>query len=374
MTHDRDLDAVLDRFLDEGPTRLADRVVAAAMTDVRTTRQRGARGALLEDFLMRFQPLAAPLAMAAVLAVAIGVAAVVIQPAPTGPDPSPTAGATSDPMRTQTEAPSPTVATAPPSLAPTIEPSPAPTAEKTLQAGGAAVPFSLTVPSEWERDDRSFATVFQVDTKVDTAGDGVLGQWLFFFAPETDETVEARVERFESNPQLLVTEPEPIDLGGASGFALDVRLNPEDLPDPRACARFESCLLITAGAGGWLVLPDRPNRIWIVDVAGDTVLIGTSATEGAFESWTTAIEAVLATIEWQAIGSEGNLDTMAVGWSLPFTIALPAHWATKPDSRPGVPGRPPSPRWVGDLRCCRVSRGSIKPRGSTDENHCACWA
>ena len=321
MNRQQDFDQLLREWVDAGEDRLPVQHLHGALAKIETTRQRGARGALLEDFLMRFQPLAAPLAIAAVLAVAIGAAAIVSQPPPTGPDPSPTPGATSDPMRTQTEAPSPTVATAPPSLAPTIRPSPAPTADRTLQAGG-AVPFSLTVPSEWERDDRSLPTVIQVDTKVDTSGDGVLGRWLFFFAPETDETVEARLESFVSNPQLLVTEPEPIDLGGASGFAVDVRLNPQDLPDSMECARFEtvrSCVMITAGAGGWLIFPDRPNRIWIVDVAGDTVLIGTSATEVAFESWTTMMEAVLETIEWRAIGNAGNLETMSVGRSIPST-------------------------------------------------------
>jgi len=310
MNRRSDIDQLMREWVDLGEDRLPLHHLHGALAEIETTRQRGAVSALLEDFLMRYQPIAAPLAIAAVLSVAIGVAAVVIQPAPAGPDPSPTSGATSDAIPTQTEAPSPTVATAPPS--------PTPAAERTLQAGGAAVPFSLTVPSEWERDERSLPTVFQVDTKIDTLD--VFGRWLFFFAPETDETVEARLNRFVSNPQLLVTEPEPISLGGASGFVVDVRLNPEDPPEPRACSRFDSCLLITAGAGGWLILPDRPNRIWIVDVAGDTVLIGTSAIEGAFESWTTTVEAVLATIEWQAIGSAGNLETMTVGRSIPSTI------------------------------------------------------
>ena len=49
MTHDRDLDRVLDRWMDDGPTIVADRVIATAMTDVHTTRLRGARWALLKN-------------------------------------------------------------------------------------------------------------------------------------------------------------------------------------------------------------------------------------------------------------------------------------------------------------------------------------
>jgi hypothetical protein len=120
MNHDLDLDGVLDRWLDDGPTRVADRVMAAAMTDVHTTRQRGAASLLLEDFLMRFQPLAAPLAIAVVLAVTIGVAAIVSQPPPIGPEPS----ATETPATT-----SPSVAPSPTStIAPTSTSSTAPTA------------------------------------------------------------------------------------------------------------------------------------------------------------------------------------------------------------------------------------------------------
>lgn len=43
MTTDHDLDRLLDRWMDVGPTVVADRVVSAAMTDIHTTRQRGGR-------------------------------------------------------------------------------------------------------------------------------------------------------------------------------------------------------------------------------------------------------------------------------------------------------------------------------------------
>lgn len=41
MTRDPELDRLLDRWMDTGPSIVADRVIAAAMTDVHTTRQRG---------------------------------------------------------------------------------------------------------------------------------------------------------------------------------------------------------------------------------------------------------------------------------------------------------------------------------------------
>jgi hypothetical protein len=56
MTHDRDLDRMLARWMDDGPTAVADRVVDAALTDVHTTRQRGARWATLKELFMTMKP------------------------------------------------------------------------------------------------------------------------------------------------------------------------------------------------------------------------------------------------------------------------------------------------------------------------------
>jgi hypothetical protein len=73
MTHQRDLDRVLDRWMDEGPTIVADRVIATAMTDVHTTRQRGARWAPLKELFMTMKPAAALVAVT--LIAALGFAA-----------------------------------------------------------------------------------------------------------------------------------------------------------------------------------------------------------------------------------------------------------------------------------------------------------
>jgi hypothetical protein len=71
MTTERDLDRVLDRWMDDGPTVVADRVVAAAMTDVHTTRQRGARWALLKELFMTMKPAMTVLGIAAVAIVGL---------------------------------------------------------------------------------------------------------------------------------------------------------------------------------------------------------------------------------------------------------------------------------------------------------------
>ncbi len=73
MTTERDLDRTLDRWMDDGPTIVADRVIAAAMTDVHTTRQRGARWAPLKELFMTMKPAATILGIAA--AIVVGIAA-----------------------------------------------------------------------------------------------------------------------------------------------------------------------------------------------------------------------------------------------------------------------------------------------------------
>lgn len=71
MTQQRDLDRVLDRWMDDGPTAVADRVIAAAMTDVHTTRQLGARWAPLKELFMTMKPALAVLGLTAVAAIAL---------------------------------------------------------------------------------------------------------------------------------------------------------------------------------------------------------------------------------------------------------------------------------------------------------------
>jgi hypothetical protein len=73
MTTERELDRTLDRWMDEGPTAVADRVIAAAMTDVHTTRQRGARRAPLKELFMTMKPAATIVGIAA--AIVVGIAA-----------------------------------------------------------------------------------------------------------------------------------------------------------------------------------------------------------------------------------------------------------------------------------------------------------
>lgn len=67
MTSSRDTDRILDRWMDEGPRAVADRVMAGAMTEVQTTRQRTARWVALKEIFRTLKPAAAVVGLAAVI-------------------------------------------------------------------------------------------------------------------------------------------------------------------------------------------------------------------------------------------------------------------------------------------------------------------
>lgn len=52
------------------------------------------------------------------------------------------------------------------------------------------------------------------------------------------------------------------------------------------------------GTFSWTMEPISVNRLWAVDVAGETILIVTDANESAFESWVATVEEALSTLEW----------------------------------------------------------------------------
>ena len=92
MTH-RELDDVLREWVDHGDERLPHHNLAAALAEIETTPQRGARPALLEGFTMRFQPLAVAAGIVVVVALAIGAYALLGRSPSVGPPPSPSSAA-----------------------------------------------------------------------------------------------------------------------------------------------------------------------------------------------------------------------------------------------------------------------------------------
>lgn len=99
---------------------------------------------------------------------------------------------------------------------------------------------------------------------------------------------------------LAAGEPQPLEVGGAPGHVIDVRLG-ED-PPPCLGTRETSCYPIHEAfenAVIWVVAAGRPVRIWIVDVEGQTVMIATDARRDRFDDWVARFEEVIFLWEWR---------------------------------------------------------------------------
>lgn len=171
-----------------------------------------------------------------------------------------------------------------PTASPTASAEPTATASPSAEAGPiehqltGAVPLTITTPADWEIDPRATAATpgFQIGPD----------RWVIFTTVGPN-TVEEWLERFEADA-YVTTEPEPVEIGGAPGFTLDLRL----------AEGIDEVLLINEGTAAWAAEADRPHRIWVLDVSGEPIVILTDAPERAFESWTAVVEDALATLEW----------------------------------------------------------------------------
>jgi hypothetical protein len=163
---------------------------------------------------------------------------------------------------------------------PDAEPS-APASEGPVEEAVAwTLPFSITIPADWVSEAASPMT-FNFRSGPD--------RWVAFTRVGPD-TVDAWLEELGASDAYVLTDPAPVEVGAASGVVLDLEL---------ADGESEAGLFEEASWGHWAVSPDRPNRLWLLDVGGETVLIVTDAPERAFESWIAVVEEALATLEWE---------------------------------------------------------------------------
>ncbi|HUH16311.1 MAG TPA: hypothetical protein VMM85_00005 [Methylomirabilota bacterium] len=202
------------------------------------------------------------------LGLAIMLATLLVACAEAGEADSP--AATPDP---QSASPSPTTEAATPSPSAS-----AAAADPVDQIVGWTVPFTITTPADWTRGESSPTTTYF---------DAGVNRWVFFTTLGPD-TVEAWVDQLTSASEYTATNVEEFELDGAPGRVLDLRLAAESGEE----VLFDEAFL------GWVVVANRPNRVWVVDADGETLLIGTDTSEGAFENWVAVVEEALATLKW----------------------------------------------------------------------------
>lgn len=105
-------------------------------------------------------------------------------------------------------------------------------------------------------------------------------------------SLEAWLAKITGEAAYTVSDPQPISLGGASGYVVDVSMAPRhvEIGDPLAPP------LIENGALSW-TLGDTTSRVWLVDHDGQPVMFVTRPVAGD-QLWARWVGDQLQTIEW----------------------------------------------------------------------------
>lgn len=189
---------------------------------------------------------------------------------------------------TATAEPTPTAS---PSTAAT--PTPTPTPQDQVLAIEWTVDFTITVPGDWTD---TLPTYRPFKTTGTTFWRYAPNDRRFAMTTSGPDTVDEWITEVTEGERRTVTEPEPIEIGGAPGYVVDITPTGEGCVDrfgARACFN-----LFSDSSGYWPVQENRPSRAWIVDVHGETLLIVTDAPTGGFADWVEVVGEALATLEW----------------------------------------------------------------------------
>lgn len=153
--------------------------------------------------------------------------------------------------------------------------------------------ISYTVPdggwANWEDREGIFVLLAPRETFAGVETD--TSEWIGIFrsvgaaAPGCDEEVEpgvvsaqALTDWYSSRPGLVVTEPQPISIGGLSGFMIDLSLAPgwiETCPVPFPDVPLVNLLMGTGPSEGLGVLVEAnwTTRLYLLDFEDDNIAI-----------------------------------------------------------------------------------------------------
>ena len=270
MTHERDLDHVLDRWMDEGPTVVADRVIAAAMTDVHTTRQRGARWALLKELFVTMKPAAT---IAIIVAVAVlGLAAYRVFLGGEGGIGDPTPTPTPRPFEEESGA------LAPGTYVSSIDP----------------VEVTFAVPAGWTREPSAPELAGPI------SDDGGLSFWIItdLFAdpcrfdqgtldPPPGPSVEDLANALVAQPGVEADPPTDVVVDGFAGTYVQYTT------PATGCAQFGPW----ETPNGVVLGPNTDARYWILDVDGTRLVMLAYLWDVATEGGRAELQAIIDSVQ-----------------------------------------------------------------------------
>ncbi len=315
MSTDRDVTRIVRSWLEEGATALPDRVLDSVLDQLPATSQRRAWWPA-----WRFQEMNSALKLAIAAAAVVVVALVGINLLPrsegvggSGPSaiPAPSPTASPSPSLSRSPAPSPALFPIGPLAAGshTIQPFVGPgglCVAESLQAGcteaGAeddSIRITVTVPDGWA--GLEYSIIPAVESYSPPGGAGLLfgrGGWLWSelcgdSGPDipTGTTVDEFVTALVDHPDLDVTSPRDVTLGGFSGQYLELRA-PADLT-PSGCGYF------VWEPGIYAQGPNALWRIWVLDVDGVRVVVRADSFPGTTAEVQAQLQGIVDSIQIQ---------------------------------------------------------------------------
>ena len=292
MTAQRDPDALIRTFLDEGQTELPDRAFDAVRRDIHHTRQRVVIGPWREPHMSIF----ARVAIAAAAVVAVGFAWVNFGPSPGGG-----VGA----------APTPTAA---PTAPPTASPSPRPIPmldSRSLEPGryalNSTIPISVTVPAGWSSLGRESV---KKDGEAEGAGFGIWDIGNTFVDACTDHTpvspapgsgVDELAERLANQPGVDAGPLTDVTIDGYSGTSVELTVT----TDITTCIGGRDGFWLWAGSRyasdphdyRYVQDTNEMDRIYVLDVDGVRFTLFARVPPGTTAAARAELEAIIDSIE-----------------------------------------------------------------------------
>ena len=277
MTTQDDFIRQLERYLDdyEGPTPLPEtvrRAVRAALP--RTKQSRTVRGP--GRYLIMSSNHMAPIALAvaaAVLAVAVG-AFLLTRPNVGGPDASPSTPASAS-LEAAASA-SPTTACSESTRL--LRESSVEVLWCSARGDGVNVPVAFTLEAESSWFDQMYGNRRQLWIRPSDGGTITL------VLPE-DQSVDEVVADISGRANYVVENSAAVSIGGAPGTVFDVRL-------ADGASSGDAPPLIVGDDQSWVLQADNMARVWVVDHAGETVMVVTG------QELADDVGAALATLVW----------------------------------------------------------------------------
>jgi hypothetical protein len=125
-------------------------------------------------------------------------------------------------------------------------------------------------------------------------------QFLIFTTAGPPDTA-GWLAKLQNDPNLAITEPMEAQLGSASGVMLDAELAEGATADPpceEPCATLFEAAPTPDANYGWVLLEGFRDRIWLVDIGGETVAVFAEARTGVFGDFLVEVEAALDELVW----------------------------------------------------------------------------